>query len=366
MAQYRAELATKTPPGVKTATAETRPASVRRPADPPTPEQSAPASPEALLHVEDACYAYGSREVLRGANLDAYPGEILVLLGRNGAGKSTLVKAITGRIALSRGRLSVSGHDPRQTPAARASIGLVPQQLAIYDKLTPRENLTVFGRLMGVAPNQLEPAADALLERIGLSARANDPVRSLSGGMKRRVNIGAALMHQPKLLILDEPTVGIDTRAREDISDMLRQLRDDGLAILLTTHHMEEAEALADRVAIMVDGQIMASGAPDALVREYFGDRMEISVTAAKPIDAAMEADECAALRGAGFTVDPRSNVVRGLIELSGDDLPRVFRTLLADKPEAQEIRVRRPGLDTLLNHFADKGSHFADKGSQS
>lgn len=321
------------------------------------PEQTAAPVPEALLHVQDAHYAYGSRQVLRGANLNAYPGEILVLLGRNGAGKSTLVKAITGRVALSGGKLTVAGHNPRQTPAARREIGLVPQQLAIFDKLTPRENLTVFGRLMGVAPDKLNDLADGLLERIGLSSRANDPVRSLSGGMKRRVNIGAALMHEPKLLILDEPTVGIDTRAREDISDMLHQLRDEGLAILLTTHDMEEAEALADRVAIMVDGQIMASGAPDALVREYFGDRMEISVTAARPLDAAMEAEECAALRAAGFTVDPRSNAVRGLIELSGDDLPRVFRTLLADKPEAQEIRVRRPGLDTLLNYFADQGS---------
>lgn len=321
---------------------------------PPEPQS---AHDEALLHIAGAHYAYGSRWVLRGASLDAFAGEILVLLGRNGAGKSTLVKAITGRIALSRGQLMVLGQDPRQTPAARGKIGLVPQQLAIYDKLTPRENLTVFGRLMGVAPDRLETSADTLLQRIGLGARGNDPVRSLSGGMKRRVNIGAALMHEPKLLILDEPTVGIDTRAREDISDMLQQLRDEGLAILLTTHDMEEAETLADRVAIMVDGQIMASGAPDALVREYFGDRMEISVTASRPIDAAMGAEECNALRAAGFTVDPRSNAVRGLVEMTGDDLPRVFRTLLADKPEAQEIRVRRPGLDTLLNHFADQGT---------
>jgi len=316
----------------------------------------AAAQPGPLLDVDGAYYAYGARSVLRGASLKSYPSEILVLLGRNGAGKSTLVKAITGRITLSDGRVTVSGKDPRQTPDARASIGLVPQQLAIYDKLTPRENLTVFGRLMGLAPDKLEAAADALLSRIGLSARANDPVRSLSGGMKRRVNIGAALMHEPKLLILDEPTVGIDVKAREDICDMLRQLRDDGLAIMLTTHDMQEAELLADRVAVMVAGQIMASGAPDALVRTYFGDRMEISVTAARPLGAAIEADACTALQAAGFTIDPRSNAVRGLIELDGDDLPRVFRTLLADKPEAQEIRVRRPGLDTLLNYFADQG----------
>ena len=323
----------------------------------PEPADTAPDPPKALLRVAGARYDYGERQVLRGASLDAFRGEILVLLGRNGAGKSTLVKAITGRVALSGGHLTVSGQDPRQTPSARRDIGLVPQQLAIYDKLTPRENLTVFGRLMGISPDKLEAAADALLERIGLSARANDPVRSLSGGMKRRVNIGAALMHGPMLLILDEPSVGIDTRAREDICDMLRQLRDEGLAILLTTHDMEEAEALADRVAIMVDGKIMASGAPDALVREYFGDQMEISVTAAGPLGAAIEADECTALRAAGFTVDPRSNAVRGLIEMTGDDLPRVFRTLLADKPDAREIRVRRPGLDTLLDYFADQGS---------
>ncbi len=307
-----------------------------------------------ILAVRDAIFAYGGRKVLRGASLSACPGEILVLLGRNGAGKSTLVKAITGRIALTGGAVTVSGADPRKTPAARAEIGLVPQQLAIYDKLTPRENLSVFGRLMGVKSEKLDETADALLARIGLSERRDDPVRGLSGGMKRRVNIGAALMHGPKLLILDEPTVGIDTRARHEICDMLRQLRDEGLAILLTTHDMTEAEALADRVAIMVDGRIMASGTPETLMLEHFGARMEISVTAAKPLRCALAAKELAALEAAGFTIDPHRNTVHGLMEMTSDELPRVFQTLLADSPEAQEIRVRRPSLDTLLNHFAD------------
>jgi len=307
-----------------------------------------------ILEVRDAAFAYGGRKVLRGASLSACPGEILVLLGRNGAGKSTLVKAITGRIALSDGAVTVTGADPRKTPSARAQTGLVPQQLAIYDKLTPRENLCVFGRLMGVGPDRLGETADALLARIGLSERRDDPVRGLSGGMKRRVNIGAALMHEPKLLILDEPTVGIDTRARHEICGMLRQLRDEGLAILLTTHDMTEAEALADRVAIMVDGRIMAIGAPEALMLEHFGARMEISVTASRPLRCALAAKELAALEAAGFTIDPHRNTVHGLMEMTGDELPRVFQTLLADSPEAQEIRVRRPSLDTLLNHFAD------------
>ncbi len=307
-----------------------------------------------ILEIREAAFAYGGREVLRGASLTARPGEILVLLGRNGAGKSTLVKAITGRIWLSGGEVGVAGADPRKTPAARGKIGLVPQQLAIYDKLTPYENLCVFGRLMGVKPEKLGEAADALLARISLSERRDDPVRALSGGMKRRVNIGAALMHEPKLLILDEPTVGIDTRARHEICDMLRQLRDEGLAILLTTHDMTEAEALADRVAIMVDGKIMAIGKPEELMLEFFGARMEISVTAARPLRCALAAKELAALEAAGFTIDPHRNTVHGLMEMTGDELPRVFQTLLADSPEAQEIRVRRPSLDTLLNHFAD------------
>jgi len=316
---------------------------------------NAPPKPAPILKVEDARFAYGDRQVLAGASLDVYPGEILVLLGRNGAGKSTLVKAITGRIPLTGGQLSVSGDNPRHHPATRAEIGLVPQQLAIYDKLTPRENLSIFGRLMGVAPNRLGEAADALLARIGLSVRANDPLRALSGGMKRRVNIGAALMHGPKLLILDEPTVGIDTKAREDICDMLRQLRDDGLAIMLTTHDMVEAEALADRVAIMVDGQVKAIGTPAELVRDYFGGRMEVSVTAARPLGAALDDTEYDALKAAGFKICSRSNTIHGLIEMTGEDIPRIFHTLVSDTPEAQEIRVRRPGLDTLLSYFADR-----------
>jgi len=311
--------------------------------------------PEPILQVREASFAYGARQVLRSASVAAYPGEILVLLGRNGAGKSTLVKAITGRVALTAGEVRVSGADPRNTPAARADIGLVPQQLAIYDKLTPRENLSVFGRLMGLGTDGIAEAADALLTQIGLFARRDDPVRGLSGGMKRRVNIGAALMHGPQLLILDEPTVGIDTQARHEIADMLRQLRNDGLAVLLTTHDMTEAEALADRVAIMVDGRVMAVGAPEALMREYFGARMEISVTAARPLRCALAGKELAALEAAGFTIDPLSNTVHGMIELSGDDVQQVFQALLSDTTEAQEIRVRRPSLDTLLNHFADQ-----------
>jgi ABC-2 type transport system ATP-binding protein len=311
--------------------------------------------PAPILNVEDARFAYGDRQVLAGASLNVYPGEILVLLGRNGAGKSTLVKAVTGRIALAGGQLSVSGADPRRNPATRAEIGLVPQQLAIYDKLTPLENLCIFGRLMGVATDRLGDAADGLLAQIGLSARANEPLRALSGGMKRRVNVGAALMHGPKLLILDEPTVGIDTKAREDICDMLRQLRDDGLAIMLTTHDMAEAETLADRVAIMVDGQVKAIGTPAELVRHYFGGRMEVSVTAARPLGAALDDKECDALKAAGFKICPRSNTIHGLIEMTGEDIPGIFQTLVSDTPEAQEIRVRRPGLDTLLSYFADR-----------
>ena len=309
---------------------------------------------EALLRVNDARVALGGRQILRGASLEAFPGEILVLLGRNGAGKSTLVRAISGRLELDGGSVRVGGRDPRSDTSLRHLIGLVPQQLAVYDRLSAGENLEAFGRLMGLPAHEVAGRVRDVLHRVGLAERANDRVHTLSGGMKRRVNIGAALMHGPRLLILDEPTVGVDGPARAALNDLLMGLRDSGLAILLTTHNMQEAEALADRVAVMVEGDIKACGVPGELIDHYFGKRMEISVTAARPLDMTLNSKEIASLAAAGFSVNPRDKSVYGLIEMTSDELPKIFQTLLGDSPDAHEIRVRRPGLDTLLDHFPD------------
>jgi ABC-2 type transport system ATP-binding protein len=206
-------------------------------------------------------------------------GELVVLLGPNGAGKTTLLRAATGRIKVDTGTVQVTGTDPRTVPEARATLGFVPQEIALYPHLTVRENLATFARMMGVAKQSVTQRVAYGLTLSGLVERAQDRAGSLSGGMQRRLNIAASLMHDPDLLLLDEPTVGIDAVAKERIHELLHQLRNEGLGILLTTHDLEQAQSLADKVVIMTHGHIRAAKAPGALIRDYFRDGKELVVT---------------------------------------------------------------------------------------
>jgi ABC-2 type transport system ATP-binding protein len=240
-----------------------RPSSRRRP-----PE----AALVPVLQVLGVSVAYGAKHVLRDVSLAIDRGEIVALLGPNGAGKSTLSRAICGQIGVSAGTVRVMGSDPLRSEKAKRSIGLVPQDIALYDRLTPRENLAAFGAIMGVARKERLRRSEALLERVGLGDRMNDPVRSLSGGMQRRVNIAVALMHDPALLVLDEPTVGLDAHSQAGVVELLRSLRADGTAVLLVTHDLAEAQLVSDRLAIIVKGRIRMSGSLNDLVQRDFAD----------------------------------------------------------------------------------------------
>ncbi|MEL6375352.1 MAG: ABC transporter ATP-binding protein, partial [Pseudomonadota bacterium] len=239
--------------------------------------------PAPILAVHEATARYGRRVALNRVSLHIDAGDILVLLGPNGAGKSTLVKSIAGRLKLQAGSVHVVGRNPRTDKRARQASGFVPQQLALFDKLTAIENLKAFGRLMGLKGRDIHERALQTLEYVGLADRAHEQVGALSGGMKRRINIGAALMHQPQLVVLDEPTVGVDMKARRAIAALLRRLSARGIAILLTTHDMEEAEALADQVAILVGGEIKAHGKRAHLIEDRFGAHQLVTLTLAGP-----------------------------------------------------------------------------------
>lgn len=225
-----------------------------------------------VLEVLGVSVVVGGKRVLRDVSLAIGRGEIVALLGPNGAGKSTLSRAVCGQIAVSAGTVRVVGRNPLRSRKAKTSIGLVPQQIALYDRLTPRENLAAFGAIMGVAKKDRLRRCEALLERVGLGERIDDPVRSLSGGMQRRVNIAVALMHDPALLVLDEPTVGLDARSQAGVVELLRSLREDGTAVLLVTHDLAEAQLLSDRLAIIVNGLIRMSGSLNDLVKRDFAD----------------------------------------------------------------------------------------------
>ncbi len=195
-------------------------------------------------------------------------GEIFSLLGPNGAGKTTTISLISGLLTPTAGDVIVGGHSiTRESLAVRSLIGVVPQELALYPTLSARQNLTFFGRMYGLGGRELKRRVDEVLEFIGLTERANDPVQEYSGGMKRRVNIGVGLLHRPQILILDEPTVAIDPQSRRNILDAVKALNAEGITILYTTHYMEEAQELSHRVGIIDHGEIIALGTQEELTR---------------------------------------------------------------------------------------------------
>jgi len=227
---------------------------------------------ELLLIAKDLHKSYGDVHAVCGVDLEIVRGEIFGLLGPNGAGKTTMISMLTGLLAPDRGEVLLDGQS--LTPEARsvkAHIGLVPQELALYPTLSARDNLLFFGRIYGLRGKRLRQRVDAVLELVGLTARAGDAIETYSGGMKRRINIAAGLLHEPDVLFLDEPTVGVDPQSRNAIFESVEALNRAGVTILYTTHYMEEAQRLCHRVAIMDMGNVIALDTPDALIRRLAG-----------------------------------------------------------------------------------------------
>lgn len=230
-----------------------------------------------VLEVSDATRRFGSNQALCGASIHVSPGERVALLGPNGAGKTTLIRSIAGLTRLDSGDIRIAGQAAGS--ASRARLGLVPQDLAVHELLTAEENLRLVGRLHGVRGATLRQRIDQALEWTGLTPRRSDLIRTFSGGMKRRLNIACGMLHQPDLLLLDEPTVGVDPQSRERIREMLAALHAQGMAVLLTTHMMDEAAQHIDRVIIIDHGRIIADGTLATLVAEHFGSSRRMRVT---------------------------------------------------------------------------------------
>ena len=216
--------------------------------------------------------SYGQFEAVRGIDFEVAPGTSFGLLGPNGAGKSTTMRMIAGVSHRSGGQLRILGMDPNeQGPRIRAHLGVVPQNDSLDDQLTVRENLIFYGRYFGLPKRWLAAKAEELIEFAQLTEKRNSRVDDLSGGMKRRLTISRALVSDPRTVLLDEPTTGLDPQARHILWDRLFQLKEKGTTLVLTTHHMDEAEQLCDRLIVIDHGQIVAEGTPPGLVREYAG-----------------------------------------------------------------------------------------------
>jgi ABC-2 type transport system ATP-binding protein len=229
----------------------------------------------AILEVRRVSKSFGEIRAVAEVSFEARAGEIYGLLGPNGAGKTTTISMISGLLRPDAGCVMVDGADFWSDPArAQRIMGVVPQEIALYEELSGRENLEFWGRLAGLSNKSAHARAAEILEALALVDRAKDPVRNYSGGMKRRINIGCALMHRPRLLLLDEPTVGIDPQARLNILDFVKKLSGDGTAILYTTHYLEEAETLCARIGIIDQGKLLAEGTLSELQHRLGGDQL--------------------------------------------------------------------------------------------
>ncbi|NMC52358.1 MAG: ABC transporter ATP-binding protein [Chloroflexi bacterium] len=296
--------------------------------------------------------SFGSLEAVRGLDLRVAKGEIFSLLGPNGAGKSTTISMICGLLQPSAGQVSVCGFDLSRDPkAAKAALGVVPQDIALYPDLSAKENLLFWGRMYGLAGNLLRQRVAETLEMIGLTDRQNGRIGSFSGGMKRRVNIGVALLHRPQVVIMDEPTVGIDPQSRRHILDNVKELNRQGMTVLYTTHYMEEAQELSDHIAIMDHGQMIASGTHSELLH-LVGEhtRVDLTVTA----DPAALAKAWRNIEGVA-QVTPNHQVVRLMVTDSNRVLPRVFESAAALGARVQAVDIQEANLESVFLHLTGR-----------
>jgi ABC-2 type transport system ATP-binding protein len=303
----------------------------------------------------------GSVQALKGVSFSVWHGTVFALLGPNGAGKSTIVKILTTLSRPSGGRAHIAGHDVvREPQRVRRVIGLVAQKSAVDLEATAAENLTLQGQLYGLSGTELRRRVSGLLERIGLSDARNRIARTLSGGTQRKLDVAMGLIHQPQVLFLDEPTTGLDPEARADMwREIARLAREDGLAVVLTTHYLEEADHLAQHVAIIDHGQIVVEGTPEGLKAELRGDAIQVELAEALP-----EANIRAALSGLDDTlrevaIDGR--VVRARVVSGASALPIVFAALDAAGIRASTATVARPSLDDVYLRHTGRAYSGAD-----
>jgi ABC-2 type transport system ATP-binding protein len=239
-----------------------------------------------ILIAQDLVKSFGEIQAVKGVSLQVARGEVFGLLGPNGAGKTTTISMLTGLLEPTGGEVTVDGLDlKRHTNEVKAKMGLVPQELALYPTLSARQNLAFFGRIYGLKGGELRERVDEVLQMIRLTERADDAVEDFSGGMKRRVNIGAGLLHKPQILFLDEPTVGVDPQSRNAIFESVEALNQAGMSVIYTTHYMEEAQRLCHRVAIVDEGELIALDTPTALIRSLGGGILIVGVAESAPED---------------------------------------------------------------------------------
>ncbi|MGW0608800.1 ATP-binding cassette domain-containing protein [Streptomyces sp. NPDC002640] len=302
---------------------------------------------DAAITVEGLRKRYGDKRALDGLDLTVRAGTVQGILGPNGAGKTTAVRIMSTLLRPDEGRVEVAGHDVRTRPdEVRSRIGLLGQHAAVDEELSGRQNLEMFGRLHRLGARRAGARADELLDRFGLGDTGSKAVRQYSGGMRRRLDLAASLIARPQVLFLDEPTTGLDPRGRAEVWNAVRSLVDAGTTVLLTTQYLEEADQLADRIAVIDHGKVIAQGTADELKSATGGDRIDVVLRDAGHLTAA------AALLPGEPVVDEDRRLVSAPVTDRMAALTGTVQALQAAGIEAQDIAVRRPTLDEVFLHL--------------
>jgi ABC-2 type transport system ATP-binding protein len=304
------------------------------------------------IEVLDLHRSFGGTKAVQGVSFEVNQGEIFSLLGPNGAGKTTTISMLSCLLRPEAGDARVMGHSIRSDQmGVKSVLGVVPQDLALYEDLTARENLTFWGKMYGLRGMPLRTRVDEVLEIIGLSDRARERVGKYSGGMKRRVNIGVALLHKPQVIYMDEPTVGIDPQSRRNILDSVIALKDQGMTVLYTTHYMEEAQEISEHVAIMDHGKVIACGTHDELVKLVGGQtRIDLttntSVEKIRPTWEKVEGVERVVVEEEKISV---------LVSDSNLVLPRLFEAVTQQSARITSVDIREPNLEAVFLHLTGR-----------
>ncbi len=309
---------------------------------------------ESILEVKDLQKNYGDFAAVKGITFNIKEGEIFSLLGPNGAGKTTTISMLSTLYTPTAGDASIGGHSISKEPmAVKQVIGVVPQELALYEDLTARENLIFWGQMYGLSGKSLNSRVDEVLEQIGLVDKAKNQVKTYSGGMKRRVNIGVGLLHKPRLLFMDEPTVGIDPQSRRAILDTVKDLNKQGMTVLYTTHYMEEAEELSDRVGIIDHGELIALGTQDELTKQV-GQTDTLILHINENEDTEALAESLKSLDGVleAIAVDHEVSIITPAAE---DVLASVVSKANERGIKIRSIDIREPNLEAVFLHLTGR-----------
>ncbi|MEV6598125.1 ATP-binding cassette domain-containing protein [Actinoplanes sp. NPDC051346] len=316
---------------------------------------------ETAIEVKGLRKRYRDHEALRGIDLSVPQGTVLGLLGPNGAGKTTTVRILSTLLTPDGGSATVAGFDVvREARQARRRIGLTGQYAAVDEQLTGRENLVLIGTLLHLGRRGARDRAAELLERFNLSDAADRPARTYSGGMRRRLDLAACLVGEPSVLFLDEPTTGLDPASRIGLWAIVRELVAGGITVLLTTQYLEEADELADRIAVIADGRVIAEGTAEQLKRRVGGERLEVGVGNPSQLAAVRTALERISVSGS--TVDEHKGTVSVPIQGGLDGISLAVEQLRSHNLEVTGFALRRPTLDDVFLQLTGDASRSADQ----